>query len=106
MKRLATAIAAIALFGSPAFAADIALKAPPAPALAPVYNWTGWYVGVNAGASFGNVETDFNAPATITVTRNGAGSGSANVGFAGSDRNYPNVSWVVVRSATIGSILP
>src|SRR5262249_57062198 len=27
---------------------------------APVYNWTGWYVGVNAGASFGKVKTDFN----------------------------------------------
>lgn len=65
MKRLATAIAAIALIGTPAFAADMAVKAPPAPA--PVYNWTGWYTGVNAGASFGNVKTDFNAPVTFAV---------------------------------------
>ena len=37
MKRLATAIAAIALIGTPAFAADMAVKAPPpAPPLAPV----------------------------------------------------------------------
>src|SRR5262249_705166 len=43
-----------------AFAADMAVKGP-APVPAPVYNWTGWYVGVNAGASFGDVKTDFNA---------------------------------------------
>src|SRR5215472_823891 len=49
-----------------AFAADMPVKAP-APAPAPVYNWTGWYVGVNAGASFGNVKTDFSiAPVTVT----------------------------------------
>jgi outer membrane immunogenic protein len=40
MKKLAIAIAAIALIGTPAFA-----QAPP-PAPASVYNWTGWYVGV------------------------------------------------------------
>jgi outer membrane immunogenic protein len=50
MKKLATAIAAIALIATPAFAQGL----PPAP----VYNWTGWYVGVNAGASFGNANTD------------------------------------------------
>src|SRR5262249_53414154 len=40
------------LIGTPAFAADMGVKAPP-PAPAPVYNWTGWYVGGNAGFSFG-----------------------------------------------------
>jgi outer membrane immunogenic protein len=49
--------------------------APPAPA--PVFNWTGWYVGVNAGASFGRVKTDFNnAPFTDT-------GGGGSVTFAG-----------------------
>src|SRR5215472_12518551 len=50
MKKLATAIAAIALVGTPALAADIAVKAA-APSPAPVYNWTGWYAGVNLGAA-------------------------------------------------------
>jgi outer membrane immunogenic protein len=49
MKKLATAIAAIALIGTPAFAADMAVKAPP-PTPAPVpYSWTGFYVGANGG---------------------------------------------------------
>jgi outer membrane immunogenic protein len=69
-----------------AFAADMATKAPP-PAPAPVYNWTGWYAGVNVGASFGHVKTDFNA-APVTVT-----SGLSSVivpGFAGSNTEYPD----------------
>jgi len=41
-------------FAGPAFAG------PPTPPPAPVYNWTGWYAGANAGASFGDVKTDFN----------------------------------------------
>jgi outer membrane immunogenic protein len=88
MKKLAIAIAAIALIGTPAFAADMAVKAPPA-APAPIYNWTGWYLGVNAGASFGNVNTDFNAPVTAAATFLAA-SGSSTFGFAGSDRTYPS----------------
>jgi outer membrane immunogenic protein len=59
MMRLATAIAAIALIGTPAFA-----QAPPP---APVYNWTGWYAGVNAGASFGSTRTDFNNAPVFSV---------------------------------------
>jgi len=54
MNRLTTCVTAIAaLIASPAFAADMAVKAPP-PALVPVYNWTGWYVGLNAGDGWQN----------------------------------------------------
>jgi outer membrane immunogenic protein len=73
-----------------AFAADIATKAPP-PAPPPVYNWTGWYVGVNAGASFGNAKTDFNAPTTVAaITSLSGGQGTATLGLAGSNREYPD----------------
>ena len=69
MKKLAIVIAAIALIGTPAFAADMAVKAPPSPPPAPVYNWTGFYVGGNIGASFGRAKTDYNvAPVTVTTT--------------------------------------
>jgi outer membrane immunogenic protein len=47
MKKLATCVIAIAgLIGTPAFAADMAVKAPPPPP-APVYSWTGFYAGLN-----------------------------------------------------------
>ena len=47
--------------GSGAIAADLApvLKAP---AYSPAYNWTGWYIGLNAGGAWGR----FNA-ATTTI---------------------------------------
>src|SRR5262249_8864492 len=38
-----------------AFAADMAVKsARPLPPPAAVYNWTGWYAGLNAGAGLAN----------------------------------------------------
>jgi outer membrane immunogenic protein len=86
MKKLLTAIAAIALIGTPAFAADIAVKAPPLPPPAPVYNWTGWYVGGNVGASFGTFKTDFNA-APVLIGGNPFVPVSPGFGF--SDTEYP-----------------
>jgi outer membrane immunogenic protein len=78
MKRLAAAVATVTLIGTPAFAA------PPAPPA--VYNWTGWYAGENAGASFGNVKTDFNAPFTVSL-----GGFTANFSdFAGAFTAYPS----------------
>jgi opacity protein-like surface antigen len=53
MKKLATAIAAIAMIGTPAFAADMPVKAPPPPPV-PSYNWTGAYFGANLGYGWGN----------------------------------------------------
>jgi hypothetical protein len=43
-----------------AFAADMAVKAPPPPPPppAPVYSWTGWYVGGDVGYGWGDAHTD------------------------------------------------
>jgi outer membrane immunogenic protein len=71
-----------------AFAADIAVKAPPL-APAPVYSWTGWYVGGNLGASFGHATTDFNG-APITFTAPGLLDTFTGAGFALSDTQYPS----------------
>jgi outer membrane immunogenic protein len=41
---------------SVAFAADMAVKMPvkaPPPPSAPVYSWTGWYIGANGGYGWG-----------------------------------------------------
>jgi outer membrane immunogenic protein len=63
MKQLlVSAIAALGLIGTPAFAADMAVKAPP-PAPAPLYNWTGFYAGLNFGVGWG---TSNNATTTST----------------------------------------
>jgi outer membrane immunogenic protein len=57
MKKLLIAIAALGLVGTPALAADMAVKAP-LPPPAPVYSWTGFYVGGNIGGSWGDANTD------------------------------------------------
>ena len=50
MKKLATyAFAVTGLLGTPAFAADMAPPPAPPPEPAPVYNWAGWYAGLNVG---------------------------------------------------------
>jgi outer membrane immunogenic protein len=64
MKKFLLATVALAALGAaaPALAADLAArpytKAPP-PVLAPIYNWTGFYVGGHIGAAFGN-DSNFN----------------------------------------------
>jgi hypothetical protein len=46
---LLAVIASTAAFTQFAVAADLPRKAPAIPAVAPLYNWTGCYVGANAG---------------------------------------------------------
>jgi outer membrane immunogenic protein len=55
MKKLllaSTALVAFAAAGT-ASAADLPVKAPPAPVVCPECNWNGFYFGVNAGGSIG-----------------------------------------------------
>jgi outer membrane immunogenic protein len=76
MKKLATAIAAIALIGTPAFAADMAVKArPPPPPPAPVYSWTGFYIGASAGYSWSR--DDVEPSGTVASTAGLIGPGIA-----------------------------
>ena len=74
MARFSSAtLAAIAVLGfaSMASAADLPAKAPmytKAPVMAPMYNWTGFYIGLNAGGSWGRQENDLvTVPAGLTV---------------------------------------
>jgi outer membrane immunogenic protein len=53
MKRFALAVSVIAFGAATASAADMAVKAPPMAAPLSVYDWTGFYVGVNAGYGWG-----------------------------------------------------
>jgi len=63
MKRfLLASVAALGLAGT-ASAADLAVKAPP---LAPVFTWTGCYLGVNGGWIGGNNKYDVTRPFALT----------------------------------------
>ncbi|MGL6062397.1 MAG: outer membrane protein [Bradyrhizobium sp.] len=68
MKTLAVKFLAAAAFAgiaaSSALAADMPLKAPPP--VVPVWTWTGFYIGGNAGYSWGRSETDWTYYNTAT----------------------------------------
>jgi len=88
MKRTLIIVAALAtLIGTPALAADMALKAPPPPPPAP--SWTGFYIGVHAGGGWnrGNLRADYLPFPTFGVnptlaTSTGSGAlGGGQVGY-------------------------
>jgi outer membrane immunogenic protein len=95
MKTLLSTTAALALLSSAALAADLPARGPaPAPApiyAAPIFTWTGFYVGANAGAAFngGNQNigtTGFGAPvafygSAITGNDNTRFTGGGQIGF-------------------------
>lgn len=54
MRRLPGSLGAVLLLAGPTFAADIPVNPSPAPAVAPVTNWTGIYFGGNLGWAFGH----------------------------------------------------
>jgi outer membrane immunogenic protein len=77
MRRIHCAtLAAVAVIGfaSVASAADLPVKAPmytKAPVMAPLYNWTGFYIGLNAGYSWGRQDNDLVDAATgVTILSN------------------------------------
>ena len=67
MKRSVIAIAAIgALIATPAFEADMAVKAPPPPP--PAWTWTGCYVGIEGGEAIGHDRVVATASGTTVTT--------------------------------------
>ena len=89
MKKLLLASAGFVLFaGTSVLAADLPVsKAPVAP---PVFSWTGFYVGGNAGYSWGRASTDLSeflsTTATITTPGGPAASATATTPSGASDR--------------------
>jgi outer membrane immunogenic protein len=83
MKELVVGCMAAAAFcGAPAFAADMPVKAAPAP-VAPIYSWTGFYVGGNAGYGF-------SSDPTVTFAANDV---NANAVTCGAGNCPPNASF-------------
>jgi outer membrane immunogenic protein len=85
--------ALVALVGTPALAADMALKAPPAP----VFSWSGCYVGGNLGGGFDRISTERTGQVGIPLATQDYGSdtGSAFVGGGQIGCDYQVKSWVV-----------
>jgi outer membrane immunogenic protein len=73
MRRIGIAVlASLALIGG-ASAADMPVKAPvyKAPVVAPPYNWTGFYIGLNVGGSWGHQDNDLvTVPGGVTLFSN------------------------------------
>ena len=62
MKRILLATVAVAALTAPAAAADLAVKYPVKAIAAPVFSWTGFYIGANFGFGGGDTEvTRFSA---------------------------------------------
>jgi outer membrane immunogenic protein len=76
MKRIAIIVAAMAAIGTPALAADMAVKAPPAPLPEPVATWTGFYVGVNVGWDWQRVKTDYQGIVPGDIFASGIAAGA------------------------------
>jgi len=71
---------------APASAADMAVKArPPAPVIAPIYDWTGFYIGANGGWGQSHNCWDFVDPVGV-ITANGCNDRSG--GLVGGQIGY------------------
>ena len=81
MKKILLASVALFGFAGAASAADLPVRAaPPAPIIAavPVFTWTGFYVGVNAGYGWNaNDSIDRRRPSTLRPRRRRAASSAA-----------------------------
>jgi outer membrane immunogenic protein len=111
---LLASTAALACVTSAAIAADLPAPAPPPPIIVPVFTWTGFYAGVNAGYGWrdnNNTQGLFVPPGTfappfanVTGFLGNGGSNSNRDGFVGGGQigyNYQFGSFVVGVEADI-----
>src|SRR6516165_8557878 len=65
MKKFVIAAAMALSLGTPVFAADMAVKAPPPPPV-PMFSWTGFYIGGNIGGAWSNNRWNVVDPLFVT----------------------------------------
>src|SRR3954470_8439400 len=96
MKKILLSSVALLSLTAGAFAADLPSRRAPAPMIAavPLFTWTGFYVGVNAGYGWNNNDHTVVTPAgtvlAVTGQDDGGFVGGAQVGY-----NYQFGSFVV-----------
>ena len=108
MKKIALALVAVAGFAAPALAADMAPRYAKAPMIAPVANWTGFYIFGGAGGGLWAADSDTRVTGTnalLTVNRTQGGSGWFGTVGAGYDWQF-NGPWVagIFGDGQFGSI--
>lgn len=75
MKKITLAAAAVSImFAGAASAADMAVKARPAPLPAPVFSWTGFYVGGFLGGAWADKDSVVRDPCIVGVVCGAVGS--------------------------------
>jgi outer membrane immunogenic protein len=102
MRKFVIAFAALAFSGT-AYAADMPLKAPPAPVPNPSWSWTGFYIGGNVGGGTANTDstgtaTDLGVTSTFSDTFKL--SGAVGGGQIGANYQITN-NWVVGIEADV-----
>jgi outer membrane immunogenic protein len=105
----AIAVSSAALASMPAHAADLAYKS--APMMQAAYNWTGWYVGLNAGGAWGrndvssvffDGDADAQARTVGALAGSGSAKGSSAIGGVQAGYNWQgSTPWVVGLEADI-----
>jgi outer membrane immunogenic protein len=103
MKRIGFALLAAAISSAPALSADLPVKAPPMVA-APIFNWTGFYIGGfvgGAGADRDAFATEPTSAAGVAYngttlgTSYGLGTGFIGGGTIGYNWQGPSSNWVI-----------
>lgn len=111
MRGLLAAVAASALFAVPAMAADIPVKAAPAPVA--VFTWTGWYFGGFAGGGWADKDAKTNDPCFGTCPGGNPGNyngvapinynlKSSFIGGVTSGYNWQSGNWVIGYESETG----
>ena len=126
-KQLLVAFAvATCVLGGSAVAADLPMKAPP-PVIAPVFSWTGWYVGVTGGGAWGSSDAStstvfspvgyFAASSVPAIAAVGAQHINSSGGTVGGEFGYnwqsgrwvygleTDIEWVGLSGSVTGSAL-
>jgi outer membrane immunogenic protein len=110
MKRSFLLATLLVSLGAPAIAADLPVKARPAPVIAEVWNWNGFYIGINGGYSWGRSRTTvdyFSLPtgAAIVPPAGSVTSNDFNLkgGIAGGQAgyNWQSGSWLLGLEADL-----
>ena len=97
-KLLLAAVGLVAMSAAPALAADLparVYKAPP-PVVAPIYNWGGFYIGLNGGGGSSHKCWDVNNLVGVVVPTTSEGCHDATGGIVGGQVGYrwQSTNWV------------